>query len=734
MDGNTSAHISSSNFQDRSRFRLLVVVLGGIVFLVCVLVFLFFTVKLHIHIPLGQKNARTSYYTVCLNQSAVDLFTFAQAHDKAGEIDQATEDYQACVKSKGFRTVPDKVKPVILELLDCRYTMDPHDYFDEMICHSRISYWNKEQMPLKVYVPDQSHADGFNDYDRKEIASCFDEWCAIIPDRVSYKIVDSPEHAEIVFSQKAYPLDLSYSRTVLAHTIPVTAGPEKWSVFPSSKATIEPLKFYPEIKDSSDSRAAVRHMVFLHEIGHSLGIIGHSCNADDLMFFSGAPKMSERDKNTFRRIYADDDIYKRAEASMRKSAENNDKYALVQLAGELDKSGTASPQELKKVFQLAKRAADLGSNRAVLMLGWMYHDGNGVKRDLQEAAKYFHMACARGNPGALLALANLYERGDGEPQNINNSDKYYKMALKMDLARAPIAYGNFLSYHCADKKSLERAVSYYKLSAGKNQMEADTRLALLYLHGEGVKKDPLEASNLRKKAEQQILRLKAKDGQEYFARGCAWSEICESQRAIDDFTKAIALIPNCRAAYLGRGAAYQALGKNTEACSDLSKALELDSDCIPAYLGRAYSELGMGKAATALKDVNSLLARTKSPDSDRLYGLMVGALASRMLKDENSAKQMLDQAANVSSEKNWPGPIVRFLRHDISDAEFLREANGYSRSTEVRFYMAMDQSLRGKVEDAMDNFRWVAENGDRTFYEYPVAIAMLDNLQKSPRR
>lgn len=706
--------------------------LGLFVFVLFFVTWLFLSVKLHLHIPLGAKNGRQQFLSLVHNHDAVELFNFAQKHDKSGRTDQATEDYLLMLKHESFRRFPEKVKATMVELVDTRNSLCPDDYFNELISHSRVSYWSQAQMPLKIYVPDESHSDGFCDFDRTEIERCFEEWCSLVPGRLSFKMVDDPEHADINFLQKQTLQDLSYSKTVLAHTIPIPSGPERWCVFPASKARIEPLRFNPDIKDYTDPRAGLRHTVFLHEIGHSLGLIGHSCNAGDLMFFSGSADISERDKATFRRLYAPESIYERAEKALREDAAKNDKYALVQLALQLDDNGTASQEKLKEIFALVKKASDLGSNKATLMLGWIYKDGTGVKRNLPEAARCFHKAAQDGSPAALLALASCYERGDGEKQDLLTAEKYLKLALDMDIPRAPSAYASYLSYQFGDQTSQEKAATFLKHSSAKDQAEATCRLALMYEHGEGVPKDLAEAERLREKIRKQLLHLKASDAVEYFARGCAWNDVCEAERAISDFNEAIKLKPNFRAAYLARGAAEQTSGKLQDACDDLSKALELDSDCVQAYLGRAYCNLGLAKPGAAIADVNALLSRTTDPDSDRIYAWLVGAVACRMQNNEDGARAMLDKASTNSSPKIWPGPIVRFLNHKISESEFMQEALGYSRTTEVRFYTAMEQSRSGKISDAIDNLQWVKQYGDRTFYEYPAALAQLDRLQKEP--
>lgn len=729
-----SSFVTNNQLKSAKKQWLIVALALAAILTVGFAVWLIKFARVHYHLPVAKANGQVEYISINHNLTCIDLFTLAQNHDRAGQTNLATIDFKSGVASPGFKSLPAKLKATLIEMVDCRDTMNKQDYFDELLTHSHIGYWSKSQMPLRIYVPDNTHPDGFNSYDRREVEKCFAEWCALVPGRLSFKFVDKPADADIAFSQKATLADLSFSRSVLAHTIPLPAGPEKWGVFPASKCTIEPLRPNPEITSPDDKRAAMRHMVFLHEIGHSLGVIGHSASADDLMYFSGTALLSERDKATFRRIYAPGLIVERAEKALRERAKADDKYAILQLAQQLDEAGTASPKQLQEIFRLTRRACELGVSKAKLMLGGMYHDGNGVMRDLDLSCRYFHESCREGNPIALLALGAVYEKGDGVPQDEKLAENYYKQALRVDLNRAPIAYGNFLAYQFGDRESLERAVAFYKRSCKSDQVEAMTRLAIFYEHGEGIKKDLHEAQELRQRARKQVERLKANDAPAYFARGCAFAEIAEEEPAIKDLSAALKLKPDFRAGYLARAASYAALGNNEAACQDLSCALKLDPDCVQAYLGRAYANMGMARPASALQDVNSVLHRSKCPDSDRVYALIIGSVACRRMHDEVGAGQMLDEAVASSSPKFWPGPIARYLHGQLSEAEFAREARGYSRGTEVCFYTAMDQISRGKVEPAIKNLQWVKENGDKTFYEYPVALAELLRVAKASGR
>ena len=70
--------------------------------------------------------------------------------------------------------------------------------------------------------------------------------------------------------------------------------------------------------------------------------------------------------------------------------------------------------------------------------------------------------------------------------------------------------------------------------------------------------------------------LKIKPRQQAYAnRGLAWSFLNEHQKAIEDYTKSIAINSQDGEVYYYRGVSYKALGKRAEACTDLKKSSEM---------------------------------------------------------------------------------------------------------------------------------------------------------------
>ena len=685
-------------------------------------------IKVHLHYPAGLSWTPALF---TMNQDCLDLLESAEHHDQAGEPDLATLDYNHCVSSPDFYRINGRPRQAISELVDTRKSAKDPDYFGELIAHSRITFWPESRMPIKVYIPPAEAADGFSTLDVDCIKSCFDEWTHLLPSgRLSYELVPEKDGADIVFSQMKKPAELGLSQTVMAHTVPVCEGPPKWRVGRISKVNIDVVGLNPPIETADDVRMPKRRAVFLHEIGHSLGLDGHSCYGNDMMFFQNVVlQMTDRDRRTFKLIY-EPGLYERAEKKLKELAAQNDKYALIQLASVYREAGSASPERMREVFQLAKKSADLGLARAQLWVGYMYANGDGVKRDLHRAAEYYHMAAVQDVGTALLELAELYEVGEGVEQDVKLAQEYLRRAIRMDAVSAEIAYADLLCYEFGDPESYKQAVNFYKLAANKNSGQALARLAKIYRNGYGVEKDEKQASVYLEKALAVIKQQKPNDAGDYFSRGLMYHDLHMSKNAIADLSRALELRPAFRNGYMTRAMEYDEIGDHEKALQDYTSAIMIDPDCLNAYYPRTLTHLCLNQPEKCLQDVDQVLKMTYDPDYHRLYVLLYGSLAHKMMGNKEEAKRLVAEASKRVVKQYWPAPIVQYLNREISAEDLLRQAQGEQRGTEARALLGVDQALSGDPASAIKNLRWVKDYGDGHFYEYPIAVATLSRLEK----
>ena len=93
----------------------------------------------------------------------------------------------------------------------------------------------------------------------------------------------------------------------------------------------------------------------------------------------------------------------------------------------------------------------------------------------------------------------------------------------------------------------------------------------------------------------------------YTNRGAAYNETDDFDRAIEDFNKAIQLNPDFAMAYNNRGNAYQGKGDFDRAIEDFNKAIQLNPDFAMAYNNRGNAYAKKGDYDRAIEDYNTAI-------------------------------------------------------------------------------------------------------------------------------
>ena len=174
------------------------------------------------------------------------------------------------------------------------------DYLSSL---TRAKGWTKASMPIKVYVRQNQQLPSFYSVFQSYIREAFDQWRSATSNAFSYKFVNSADGADLV-------CDYTDRKELVSskHELGIDGISELLIKMDNSpgKGTICVL-----VKDGPGAPAfRPRELVSrccLHEVGHALGMGGHSPNMHDIMF-PGAlrneqDKLSVRDKNTMSLIY-----------------------------------------------------------------------------------------------------------------------------------------------------------------------------------------------------------------------------------------------------------------------------------------------------------------------------------------------------------------------------------------------------------------------------------------------
>jgi tetratricopeptide (TPR) repeat protein len=184
------------------------------------------------------------------------------------------------------------------------------DYLAEVLPHGRVTRWPQSKMPLRVYIHDQSSSPSFKRW-KAILISSFQDWSSASGGRVTFKFTDDANKAN-------WDLDCVFVLNQPAGT----AGPAGTDGLGSQSEAGEAAMYLNDsgistgtIKLQTSSMSPVLPLtdnrmrtVCLHEIGHALGLAGHTANPEDIMFYSTSFKdewrnLNGRDARTIQHLY-----------------------------------------------------------------------------------------------------------------------------------------------------------------------------------------------------------------------------------------------------------------------------------------------------------------------------------------------------------------------------------------------------------------------------------------------
>jgi predicted Zn-dependent protease len=158
------------------------------------------------------------------------------------------------------------------------------DYFDR-VEKTEPEYLIWSEFPVKVYV--QSGDTTWS----KLMIQAVNEWQSYFP----LELVDQKEMAGIVFDRSSIPIRFPPTERVRFADTRFTLYKQDGILQHRMRIRIQPNR-------PNDSMLLAAR----HELGHALGIWGHSPLETDVMYFSQVrtpPKISTRDVNTLKRVY-----------------------------------------------------------------------------------------------------------------------------------------------------------------------------------------------------------------------------------------------------------------------------------------------------------------------------------------------------------------------------------------------------------------------------------------------
>jgi len=225
-----------------------------------------------------------------------------------GKMPDAVSNYKKFVELDPNNEQTPKIKSILAmlqgEISRTSKSRSPNgkdDYLGDAT-QNGMTRWPASRMPIKIYIASGTSVPSYRPSFEGILKQSFQDWIDAAQGKIKTEFVGSPDHAQIICSWTNNPKEM-ISSAEGGHAMVV---PDQDGI---SKTHIYLLTIRQDNNGQVSDNYARR--VDLHEIGHALGLLGHSPNPDDIMFGTIPPAdlscaLSVKDKNTMLALYSAD--------------------------------------------------------------------------------------------------------------------------------------------------------------------------------------------------------------------------------------------------------------------------------------------------------------------------------------------------------------------------------------------------------------------------------------------
>lgn len=277
----------------------------------------------HAHKDKEQEILGMSYLRVGKYRAAADCFNgllasdpkqplivsaLAGAYEGMGDLKKARECLKKYVQldGKGEMAVAAKDRmPVLKKVMKSAGDNDSADYF-QAVSKPRIHRWSLTRMPLRVFFEPGDSVKNYQNVFADSVPRSLDLWCRATDGKLSWTKTANRADAnmEVLFTADPASISRTHSHQEAGICELKASGQKGVKVAGIDHVVI---KLLTTNDDGKAYNAAEIEAAAAHEVGHALGMNGHSANPDDVMFFAASKNIREglsaRDAATIKCVY-----------------------------------------------------------------------------------------------------------------------------------------------------------------------------------------------------------------------------------------------------------------------------------------------------------------------------------------------------------------------------------------------------------------------------------------------